>query len=121
MTLVTCELIWLKQLLKELQFEQARPMNTSLGISYAFICSSIVLDSLSTPRTLQRTRTAPSRTRKTLCRSTVKPLYSCVYVSIMLICKDKIYKINKKSKCKNISVYTNFPSIMQARDNLICF
>jgi len=26
MALVTCELIWLKQLLKELQFEEARPM-----------------------------------------------------------------------------------------------
>jgi len=26
MTLVTCELIWLKQILKELQFEEARPM-----------------------------------------------------------------------------------------------
>lgn len=44
MVLVTCELIWLKQLLKELQFEEARPMtlicdNQAACISPKIQCS----------------------------------------------------------------------------------
>ena len=59
-------------------------INASLGTSYLLICRSTVIDWLCTPPTLQKTRMAPSRTRKALSTSIVKSTWPGV--SIILIC-----------------------------------
>lgn len=48
MTLATCELIWLKQLLKELRIEEARPLTLICGNQYIL---HIVSNSVSHERT----------------------------------------------------------------------
>lgn len=104
------EYTWLRTFHGSAPIRSSLLIKATLGTWYLFICLSTVIDWLCTPPTLQRTRIAPSRTRKALSTSIVKSTWPGV--SIIFICKEHFANHNQNQALKNRNRISHYQSLI---------